>query len=188
MPVRDPSDANAPASPPFTVTVAARIDDPAALRALMGEFMTWNLAELARHLDHDLSATAIVDAMMADLGAYRPPRGATVLAHDAGGRLVGTCFLRLVRPDGPAPAGEIKRLYVAPAARGHGLGRRLMDAIMDRAREMGVKTLLLDTGVYLTSAVRLYESLGFTDIAPYPESDNGPELAGVVRWMALDLG
>ncbi|MDH2384719.1 bifunctional helix-turn-helix transcriptional regulator/GNAT family N-acetyltransferase [Bradyrhizobium sp. CER78] len=69
---------------------------------------------------------------------------------------------------------EIKRLWVAPAARGLGLGRRLMDTAEHAARELGIALLRLDTNSALAEAGQLYRRSGWTEIArfnddPYPD-------------------
>jgi DNA-binding MarR family transcriptional regulator/GNAT superfamily N-acetyltransferase len=69
---------------------------------------------------------------------------------------------------------EIKRLWVAPSARGLGLGRRLMDAAENAARDLSIKVLRLDTNSALPEAGQLYRRSGWTEIArfnddPYPD-------------------
>lgn len=69
---------------------------------------------------------------------------------------------------------EIKRLWVAPSARGLGLGKRLMDAAETTARELGIKVLRLDTNSALPEAGQLYRTTGWTEIPrfnddPYPD-------------------
>ena len=59
--------------------------------------------------------------------------------------------------------GEIKRLYVDPGARGHGIGRALMAALERAASDIGLGVLRLETGPELASAVRLYRDLGYTE-------------------------
>ncbi|WP_299023583.1 GNAT family N-acetyltransferase [uncultured Sulfitobacter sp.] len=62
---------------------------------------------------------------------------------------------------------EIKRLYVAPFARGHGIARKLVTACTEQARSDGFCRTVLDTSVSLTAARRLYESMGFSQRGPY---------------------
>lgn len=69
---------------------------------------------------------------------------------------------------------EIKRLWVAPSARGFGLGKRLMDAAEDAARALGIALLRLDTNSALSEAGQLYRTTGWREIPrfnddPYPD-------------------
>jgi putative acetyltransferase len=62
---------------------------------------------------------------------------------------------------------EMKRLYVRPAYRAQRIGRALAVRIMEEARKRGYRAMRLDTLPSMQNAMRLYESLGFTDIQPY---------------------
>ncbi|MET4069241.1 DNA-binding MarR family transcriptional regulator/GNAT superfamily N-acetyltransferase [Bradyrhizobium sp. S3.2.6] len=69
---------------------------------------------------------------------------------------------------------EIKRVWVAPSARGLGLGKRLMDAAEDAARRLAIALLRLDTNSALLEAGRLYRATGWREIPrfnddPYPD-------------------
>lgn len=97
-----------------------------------------------------------------DAPAYRPPHGAVLLAR-SDGLTLGTVSLHPLAPG----LGEVKRLYIAPSARGLGLARRLMRAIEDEARTLGYRRLKLDTNGILTRAVALYRSEGWQDCEPY---------------------
>lgn len=110
-------------------------------------------------------------------GDYAPPRGVLLLAT-RGGHAVGCAALR---PLGKGIA-EMKRLYVAPVARGTGLGEALARDIVARARALGYRELKLDTLPGMAAAQALYARLGFRDCAPY--NDNPVD---GVRFMALDL-
>ena len=62
---------------------------------------------------------------------------------------------------------EIKRMFVAPAARGHKLGRRLLQELEAIAANKGVALLRLETGIRQPEALGLYRAMGFIEIAPF---------------------
>ena len=79
------------------------------------------------------------------------------------GAAVG-CGAIFCKPDGEA---EIKRMWVEPAARGSGLGRRLLDALLTAAAERGVRIVRLETGTRQPAALALYRSAGFVERGPF---------------------
>ena len=99
-------------------------------------------------------------------GDYAAPRGALLVAT-ADGRLAGCCALRPLDTADYPNAAEMKRLYVRDAFRGMGLGRQLVEATLDAARQAGYASVLLDTLDDMEAARTLYEDLGFEDIPPY---------------------
>ena len=93
-------------------------------------------------------------------GDYAPPGGAMLLARPAGAEeLLGCVALRPV-PGAPELC-EMKRLFVRPAGRGSGLGRKLALAAMAEARRLGYARICLDTLPSMTAAQALYRELGF---------------------------
>jgi len=94
-----------------------------------------------------------------------PPSGLFVIAR-LDGEAVGCGGLKRT---GRA-AGEIKRVWTAPAARGIGVARRVLRALEGAARDMGLKTLRLDTNRALTEAHALYRKEGFREVAPFNEN------------------
>lgn len=96
-------------------------------------------------------------------GEYSPPRGGLLLAVD-GDAVLGCVAVRPLEWPGVA---ELKRLYVRPSARGHGLGLLLTQAAIAAAREADYESLRLDTLPTMGPAQRLYRSLGFCAIEPY---------------------
>jgi len=95
-------------------------------------------------------------------GEYAPPYGCILLARQ-NDRIVGCVALR----KWDETISEMKRLYVIPEARGNGIGRKLVEAVIPRAKKMGYKRMRLDTLSSMESANHLYSSLGFRPITPY---------------------
>lgn len=89
-------------------------------------------------------------------------RGAFLVADD-GDSLVGCVAMRAVS----AESCEMKRLYVDPSARGSGLGRQLVESVLDRARSFGYEKMLLDTLPSMQTAQALYREIGFVETGPY---------------------
>ncbi len=104
------------------------------------------------------------EAEMADFpGKYAAPSGALLLAR-LDGEPVGAVGLRDLG-DGVC---EMKRLYLAPAARGHGVGAALVERLIEAARAAGYGAMRLDTVPgHHDAAIGLYRKFGFVDIEPY---------------------
>jgi GNAT superfamily N-acetyltransferase len=107
------------------------------------------------------------EAELANLpGEYAEPEGALLLAF-ADEQLAGCVAMRRLVNVDHANACEMKRLFVRRAFRRFGLGRILVQALMDRATAAGYSAMLLDTLDEMESARQLYASLGFVDVPPY---------------------
>lgn len=148
------------AVPERTAITEARTPEAiAAARALILEYQASLGVDLAfQHFEDEIAALATM---------YGPPEGALYLAT-LDGVPVGCVG---VRPFAPVPGCcEMKRLYVAPAARGHGLGRRLAQQSMAAARALGYTRMRLDTLPTMQDAQALYVALGFRDIPAYRHS------------------
>ena len=90
---------------------------------------------------------------------FAPPGGAFLVGYDDGRPVCGGGLKRL-----GDDVVEIKRMYVAPAARGRGLARELLTALEDKARELGYERARLDTGSKQPHAEHLFRSAGYTEI------------------------
>ena len=90
-------------------------------------------------------------------------------ARDAGtGALLGTIQLITALPDNQPHRGDVAKLMVSPRARRVGIARRLVAALETCAREIGLRTLVLDT-VTGSAADGLYRELGWVEVGPVPD-------------------
>jgi ribosomal protein S18 acetylase RimI-like enzyme len=129
------------------------------------------------------------ESIRATLADVRP--AAQIVAED-GGVLVGAVLLYpagavMATPGGPSftlAHPEVRLLAVAPAARGRGLARRLMEECIGRARAAGAPALTLHTADIMRVAIRLYERLGFVRA---PELDFSPAPGVTVKGYRLPL-
>jgi putative acetyltransferase len=175
--------ARVPGRPP-SLRLARTAGDFALARALFVEYAQWLGVDLCfQGFDLELATLP---------GAYAPPRGRLLLAG-APRRALGCIALRpLAAREGSAAGssaaaaatrvGEVKRLYVQPAHRGAGWGRRLAQALLAEARAIGYEELKLDTLDWMAGARSLYAQLGFRECAAYYDNP----LPGVV-YMSLAL-
>jgi ribosomal protein S18 acetylase RimI-like enzyme len=154
----------------FRIDTAATVDDLLVVARLFAGY--------AASLPVDLGYQDFASELAGLPGKYAEPEGALLLARDDAGAPLGCIALRPLDEH----VCEMKRLFLVPQARGMGLGRALAEAIIAAARDRGYRELRLDTLPSMTSAIALYEGLGFGRIEPY----YAPTPAGTV-FMSLAL-
>src|SRR5215469_2054260 len=128
------------------------VRDPEDLKAAIALFYAY-----ADFLGVSLTYQKFEAEMASMPGKYAPPKGELLLARGADGAALGCVGLRPL-DDGTC---EMKRLYVAPEARGMKLGQALAEAIVAEARRIGYPEMRLDTLPTLTAAIALYARMGF---------------------------
>src|SRR5258706_5427302 len=152
---------------------------------LSQEYVGWMIAEIRqRYPELDLqeftSEHEYDDVRKKFPGEHIPPDGCLLIALSDGavcgcvavGRLTGdTC--------------EMRTLYVRPAFRGMGAGKKLAEASLNEARKFGYSHVRLDTLAFMDGALNLYRSLGFHAIQPY--RDISDSLKQYIRFLELDL-
>jgi GNAT superfamily N-acetyltransferase len=97
--------------------------------------------------------------------SFNPPMGLFLVAI-VDGRPVGCGGVRFL----DTATGEIKRMWVSPAGRGRGLGRRILARLEDEVRVTGRGRIVLDTNGSLTEAISLYRSQGYVAIPSYNDN------------------
>lgn len=133
--------------------------------------------EYQASLDVDLCFQGFTGELASLPGSYAPPSGRLLLATVA--RIPCGCVaLQAITSE----SCEMKRIYVRPEQRGSGLGRLLVERVLDEARAIGYRRICLDTLPSMARAVAMYLALGFEEIPPYRHNP----VPGT-RYMALAL-
>jgi GNAT superfamily N-acetyltransferase len=108
-----------------------------------------------RGFDPSVGATALPHEV-------RPPAGRFFVAY-LDGEAIGC---GAVKHHAGAPS-ELKRMWIAPSARGLGLGRRLLEELETCARASGARVARIETSAVLTEALALYRSAGWVEVPPF---------------------
>ncbi|MCB1329782.1 MAG: MarR family transcriptional regulator [Maritimibacter sp.] len=148
------------------VTLAQADPRSEAARACLARYY----GELARRFDTGFDVSLSRDP---EAGDMIPPRGVFLLAL-SDGVAIGCAGLKGHELGTDAAWGEVKRVWVDPAARGLRLAPRMMAAVEDHARTLGFGLMRLDTNSALPEALALYRRLGWQEIDrfnddPYPD-------------------
>jgi len=140
---------------------ATRGDSPAAMQLVDRALRDYGLYAVPEAGDIDLT----------DLEQHYDARGGCFELIEIGGALVGVVGWRPVGPAGGGVVGgvaggviELKKLYLAAGARGHGLGRRAIERVIAAARSACARAIVLETATRLTEANALYRRLGFVPV------------------------
>lgn len=158
-------------------------DTPARIAAVRELFR-----EYAASLTFDLCFQGFEQELAGLPGEYSPPLGRLLLAivDDQPAGCVALHRLRIETAElevSSLDCCEMKRLFVRPQFRGYGLGRELVEAVLEAAAAIGYCRMRLDTvPSEMGTAVELYRGLGFREIAPYRRNP----IAGA-KYLEIDI-
>ena len=141
--------------------------DVAALETVRQLFL-----EYADELQENLCFQSFDAEVKDPLKKYGPPKGALFIAY-WNDEPAGCIALQPLKEEGVC---EMKRLYVKPAFRKYGIGKALVEQLLEASRQLGYRSMRLDTLARLHPAIKLYEQYGFKVINAYYENP----LPGVV--------
>lgn len=149
------------------------------MKALVLDFVAW-----AGTQDPDAATAPTFHDLQAELdglpGLFAPPKGCFLLARRTG-LAAGCVAFRQIDPE----TVELKRMFVRPDQRGHGVGMALVRALLDGARAQGRRQVTLSSYHTMTGTHRIYRAVGFRD---QPAPADFPELyLGRVVFMDLSL-
>jgi GNAT superfamily N-acetyltransferase len=135
------------------------IDEETATGAAAQHCLERYYAELRERFEEGFDPAKSV---LHSLNEFDPPTGAFIVLR-LHGELVGCGGLTPLGAD----AAYLKRMWIAPSARGLGLGRALLTALEEKARSIGYRTVKLETHKSLGEAQRLYRSSGYREVPPF---------------------
>jgi len=154
-----------------------------AANSIAADALTLDVTTITEERPDSPEATQLIAELDGELVPYYPPRSHH--GYSVEKLLRERVAFYVVRHDG-APAGcggvqicgneygEIKRMYVRPRFRRLGFGRLMLNHLEEHARRQGLALLRLETGIYQTEAIALYEGFGFRRIAPFADYWDDP--------------
>jgi GNAT superfamily N-acetyltransferase len=160
-------------------------DDLSPAILLATEFSDWARGRSEADYGIKLEEFERESRLLSDLEGLRLPPARLYLA-EINDEPVGIGALRPLSAD----EAEIKRMYVRPSFRGLGVGRAILQQLIDDARTLGFKTVRLESAAFMHEAHALYRSFGFAPSTSYAgrEFESIRAVDDISVFMALDLG
>ncbi len=144
----------------LTISQVQSEEEITATQELLREYIAWwaevepeDFAQAPTFLDWEKDINTLP-------GIYVPPAGRLLLAMQDG-QAAGCVCLK----SHDSTTAELKRLYVRPAFRGQNIGKQLVNALIDEARQSGYQRIVLDTHISMKKAQAIYEGLGFRRVS-----------------------
>lgn len=149
------------------------------VRELFWEYLQWANAKVEENFGVRFDIAAMLEEDMKTLGKFMPPKGRLLLGY-LEDRSMGIACLKALTES----IGEVKRMYVRPEARNQGLGRALLNQLLQEARQIGYTQVRLDSARFMTEAHQLYRSTGFREIEAYEGSEIPKEFQN--HWLFME--
>jgi GNAT superfamily N-acetyltransferase len=171
-----------------TEIVLSYVSDEADLNVcdeLLREYGSWSSERLASNCGIDLTDDQLESAhamFRAEFPKLRGPKGRLCLAM-VNGNAAGVGALKPVSSD----ICELKRMFVRPGYRRNGIGRLILERLIDDARQIGFRQMRLETMTYMPEAHSLYRAKGFAETEPFEAEGAGFGLVACELFMVLSL-
>jgi GNAT superfamily N-acetyltransferase len=154
-------------------------EDRTYIRELFWEYLQWANFKINEEFEFTFDIEQMLEGDMLDLDKFYPPHGRLLLVK-MDDKVAGLACMRRIRED----IGEIKRMYVRKEYRGLGIGRTLLERLIDEAKKLGYPKIRLDSARFMEAAHSLYQSNGFYEIEAYPESEIPDEFKA--HWIFME--
>ena len=149
------------------------------LRELFWEYLQWANTKVEQEFGVSFDIASMLETDMHTLDKFMPPKGRLLLGYVEDQPMGIACLKALMDS-----IGEVKRMYVRPGARNRGLGRALLNQLLEEARKIGYERVRLDSARFMTSAQELYRSAGFHEIEAYEGSEIPQEFQN--HWIFME--
>ena len=157
---------------------------------LIREYLEWLNQLVQRDYGLEFDVDAMVASDLSDPDKFHPPGGRFYLVTHGGDSAGVGCLKEL-----EAGTGEIQRMYVPAEQRGKGIGRAIVNRLIEDARSIGYRQLKLESLEFLAAAHSLYRSVGFHQIDPYADNsmksyqdaENLDKYYAITVFMEMDL-
>jgi len=166
----------------FQVIIADQEQHDPQIRELFWEYLQWANARVNEELKVSFDIVTMLEDDMQHLDKFMPPDGRLLLGY-VGEDLAGIACLKILTPS----IGEIKRMYVRPSHQKAGLGRTLLNQLLQEAQHIGYQRVRLDSARFMREAHQLYRSVGFKEIAAYDGSEIPKEFQENWVFMEMEL-
>jgi len=148
------------------IIIANKEQHAQPIRELFREYLEWGNTKLYEEFGVKFDTPELVESTIQHLDWFMPPKGRLLLGS-VDDQPMGIACLKALTDS----IGEIKRMYVRPEARNRGLGRALLDRLLEEARQIGYERIRLDSARFMTAAHKLYRTSGFREIEAYEGSE-----------------
>ena len=136
------------------------------IRELFWEYLQWANAKVEENFGVNFDIASMLEEDMNTLDKFMPPKGRLLLGYVEAQPMGIACLKALTDR-----IGEVKRMYVRPEARNRGMGRALLNQLLEEARQIRYERVRLDSARFMTEAHQLYRTNGFREIPAYEGSE-----------------
>jgi GNAT superfamily N-acetyltransferase len=136
------------------------------IRQLFWEYLQWANVKVGEEFGVSFDIASMLKEDMDTLEKFMPPQGRLLLGYVDDQPMGVACLKPLIDR-----IGEVKRMYVRPPARKSGLGRALLNRLLQEAQQVGYERVRLDSARFMTAAHQLYLTSGFREIEAYEGSE-----------------
>jgi GNAT superfamily N-acetyltransferase len=161
------------------IIVAHKGQHTQAIRNLFWEYLQWANGKVEENFGVSFDIASMLEEDVKTLHKFMPPKGRLLLGY-VENQPAGIACLKALTDT----IGEVKRMYVRLETRNRGLGRALLNGLLEEARLIGYERVRLDSARFMKEAHQLYRTSGFREIEAYEGSEIPQEFQD--HWIFME--